>query len=101
MNRIMEAIENIEGYQKTYLSAGTKLVTITGLVPPRTWGSHAVALAANERYKIRAQRLRDAGKRQTATLSLLLDLKDMEVEHVLATQSEVAWATCFRTKKAT
>ena len=52
----------------------------------------AVALAASDRYKIRAQRAK-GGKSKTSSLSLFLEMKDMDVDHVLATNSAAAWAS--------
>ena len=62
---------------------GTTLVTMTSVVPARTWESHAAALAASERYKTKAQTANAAGKILTASLALFLEVKDMEVKNVL------------------
>ena len=40
-------------------------------------------LVASERYKIRSQIAKAVGKRQTASVALCPEMKDMEVEHVL------------------
>ena len=53
-----------------------------------------MSLAANGRYKIRVQMAQAATKRKTTSLASFQEMKHMEVEHVLATKSVVAWATC-------
>ena len=67
-------------------------VTVTSAVSARICRIHAVALAASDRYKIRAQRAK-AGKSKASSLSLFLEMKDMDVDHVLATNSAAAWAS--------
>ena len=70
------------GFQKTHLSAGTKLVSMTSVVLARTWRTHAVALAANEKYNIRSKIATAAGKRKPASVALFPEMEDMEVENM-------------------
>ena len=62
---------------KKFLSAGTQLVTITGVVPARSWRTR---------------------KRRSASASFL-EIRDMEVERGLARNSVVGWAKSCWNKK--
>ena len=73
------------------MSTGTKLDTMTGVVPARTWRTLAVALAASEMFKVRARIAQTACTRNAASLALYLEMQDKGKEHVLATNSVVAW----------
>ena len=59
-----------------------------------------MALESNERYQIGAQEAKAAGKIATAALALFLEMKDMDVEHVLAINSVVAWENSCCKKKS-
>ena len=54
---------------------------------------------ASEGYKIQAHTDMAAGKKRTTSSALFLEKKEMEVEHVLATNSMVASANSFWNKK--
>ena len=77
----MEAMENINGFQeRTY---GHEAGYNDKCGASKNVGNHAAALPASERYKIKAQTAKAAGKILTASLALFLEVKNMEVKHVL------------------
>ena len=91
-------MEQIRDFKEACPSAGTKSVTMTSVVPARTWRFHAMALAPSERNKIQSQVVKAADNLRTASLALFQEMKDMEVEHVLATNNVVSWAkSCWNT----
>ena len=72
------------------------------MVLARTRGTHAEALAANERYKFGARIAKAVGKRKNSVAGFISgdEMKDMEVEQVLTTSIVVVWAkTCWKMRK--
>ena len=86
-------MDQISELKKAYMRAGTKLVTMSRVVPARPWSSHDLALQHSETYNIRAQIARTAGIERTTSLTVYLGMTNMEVEHVLATSCLLARAS--------
>ena len=59
----------------------------TGSVPARAWRGHAVGIAPTERLKLRRQMATAAaaGKKQSVSLSLFMEVNNLEVEEELST----------------
>ena len=80
------------------MKAGTKLVSMSTIVPARTWSSHELALPRSVRYNIWAH-IASAGKKRTASLAVHLEMTDLDVEHVLGADCVLAWTkSCWNTK---
>ena len=63
----------------------------TGLVPARAWGGQAVGIAPTERLKLRRQVAAAAGKKESVSLSLFMNVNNFEVEEELSTVATLAW----------
>ena len=58
----------------------------TGLVPARAWRGHAVGIAPTERLKLRRQMAAaSAGKKASVSLSLFMEVNNLEVEEAFST----------------
>ena len=74
-------------------------MTMSKVIPARTWSSHALALTVREMYKILAQQASEAGRQRTTSLAVYLEMIDTEVGHVMATNRVLAWAKRCWNKK--
>ena len=82
------------------MKARTKLVTMSSVVSARTGCSAVLALQPSERYICRDQIAGATGKQRTTSQAAYLEMASMEVERVLATTGELAWAkSCWNTTK--
>ena len=61
-----------------------------GLVFARMRGRQAVGISPTERFKLRQQMA--AGKKESVSLSLCLEVNDFEVEEKLSTMDTLFWA---------
>ena len=57
----------------------------------RAWRGQAVGIGPTERLKLRRQ-MATAGKEESVTLSLFLDVEILEVEEELSTMATLCWA---------
>ena len=64
----------------------------TGLVPAGAWRGQAVGMAPAERLKLKRQMAAAAGKKEPVSLSLFMDVNNLEVEEELSTMATLAQA---------
>ena len=64
----------------------------TCLVPARARGGQAVGMALTDRLKLRRQMAAAAGKKESVSLSLLMEVNILDVEEELSTTAPLAWA---------
>ena len=62
------------------------------MVPARAWRGQAVGIAPTERLKLRKQIAAAAGKEESVSLSLFMEVNSLEVEEELLTMATLAWA---------
>ena len=79
------------GASRKYMRTGEKMLLRTGLVPARAWGGQAVGIAPTERLKLRRQVAAAAGKKESVSLSLFMEVNNFEVEEELFTVATLAW----------
>ena len=80
-------------FQKTYLRIGLRKLLRMGSVLARGWRVQAVGIAPTERLKLRRQMASAvAGKEESVSLSLFMDVNNLEVEEELSTMATLAWA---------
>ena len=79
-------------FQKNYMRTGVRKSLWTGLVAATVWRGQAVGIAPTERLNLREQMAAAAGKKESASLSLFMDVNILEVEQELSTMGTLAWA---------
>ena len=79
-------------FQKNYMRIGVRKLLRTGLVPARVWRGQAVGIAPTVSLKLRRQLAAAAGKKESVSLSLFMEVHSLEVEEELFTMATVAWA---------
>ena len=85
-------IKKNKAFQKSYMKVGVKKLLRAVMMPARTWGVHASGIVPTERLKLRRQMAAAAGKNSTTSLSLFMDVYDLEVEEELSTLAAQYWA---------
>ena len=65
--------------QKNYMKVVVKKLSRAGMVPARTWGVHAARMSPTERLKLRRQMAATAGKKNTTSLSLFMEVYCLEL----------------------
>ena len=88
-----------EAFRKNYLKVGVKKLLRAGMMPPRTWGAHAVEMSPTERLNLRRQMAAAAGKKSTTSFSLFMDAYGLEVKKEFSTMSTQHWAEGVWTRK--
>ena len=81
-----------KAFQKSYMKVRVRKLLRTGLVLARAWRAQAVGIAPTERLKLRRQMGAAAGKKESASLSLFLEVYGLEVEEELSTMATHSWA---------
>ena len=79
-------------FQKNYMR---KLLRM-GLVLARAREGQAVGIAPTERLKLRRQMAAAAGKKESVSLSLFMEVNILEIEEELSTMATHAWAEGVR-----
>ena len=81
-------------FLKNYMRIGERKLLRTGLVPARAWRGQAGGVAPTGRFKLRRQMAAAAaaGKKESVSLSLFVEVNDLEVEEELSTMATPAWA---------
>ena len=74
------------GSFRKYMRIGDGVVENGGLVPGRTWRGQAV------RLKLRRQMAAAAGRKESVSLSLVMEVNKLEVEEERSTMAKLAWA---------
>ena len=64
-------IKKKKTFRKNYMKMGVKKLLRAGMIPARTWGTHAVGMSPTERRKLRRQMAGAAGKKSTTSLSFV------------------------------
>ena len=71
-------------FAEQYFRQGTKKLSKLGLVPAKVWGHMAFGLNPTERLKLRRQIAQVAGKKRSTSLSIFLEVNEIEVQHAHA-----------------
>ena len=69
------------------MGTGVRKMLRTGLVSARAWGGQAVGIALKERLKLSRHMAAAAGKKESVSLSLFMEVKSLEVEEELSTMA--------------
>ena len=85
-------IRNTGIFQESCIRTGVRKLLRTGLVPARVRGGQAVGMARTNRLKLRRQMAAAAGKEESVSLSLLMEVNILDVEEELSTTTPLAWA---------
>ena len=78
--------------QKNYLGTEARRLLRMGFVLARVWEGEAVDTSLPERLKLRRQIAAAAGKNESVSLSLFVEVHNFEVEEELSTMATVFWA---------
>ena len=92
-------IKKNKAFQKNNMKVGFKKLLRAGMMPTRTWRTHAVGVSPTERLKLRRQMAAAAGKKSTTSLSLFMETHGLEVEEELTTMAIQYWAEGVRRGK--
>ena len=69
--------QKIRIFQKSYMRTGARKLLRTGLVLVRAWRGQAVGMAPTERLKLRRQMAAAAGKKESVSLSLFMEVNNL------------------------
>ena len=69
-------------FQKSYMKIAVRKLLTTGLVLARASRGQAVGIAPTESFKLRRQVAAAAGKEESVSLSLFLDVNDFELRQL-------------------
>ena len=67
-------------------------MTEDGPGPARVWRGQVVGIAPTERLKLRRQMAAAASKKESVSLSLFMEVYDLEVQEELSTKVTLFWA---------
>ena len=80
-------------FQQNFLRIGVRKLLRMGWVLARVWGGQAVGISPTEKkLKLRRQVAVAAGKKESVSLSLFLEVNNLEVEEELSTMTTLFWA---------
>ena len=92
-------MDQLREISKAYMRAGTWLVTMSSVVPARIGSIHVLPLQPRELFTVRTHIDSAAGNNITASLAVYLEMMDVAVDHVLATNCLLGWAKRCWNKK--
>ena len=79
---------------------GVRKLQRMALVPARVWRGQAVGIAPAERLKLRRQMTAAPGKKESLSLSLFMEVDNLEVEEDSSTMATLFWACVCEWKRA-
>ena len=78
-------------FQKNNMKTGARKLLRMGLVLARVWREQAVATSLAERLKLRRQMAAAAGKTESVSSSLFMELNNLEIGEELSTMPTLSW----------